>query len=108
MGKGVIKNGIIIIVILALAFISQQHFFDSYGKNTLSFAGQQASLYWHKVGEWFSATIYPRVQKEAAERGQPLKEEVEKQKDNAVKIIWENVKNYFAEKFSKVSGTKVE
>ena len=106
--RGVIINAVMIILILGLAFISQQHFFDSYGKNFFSWSGHQINSSWQAAGDWAKATIYPRAQKEVEERGETLKEEVGKQKDAAAKSVWENIKNFFAEKFSNFSGTNVQ
>jgi len=105
---GAIKYIAVILAILIVVFLSQQPFARPVAQKVFNFTGSKMEPFASNGKEWFAATIYPRVTQEAKKRGEPLKQEVVTQKDNAVKIIWENVKNYFAGKFSKVFGTKVE
>lgn len=105
---GFIQYIVIIAVILSVVFLSQQPFARPFGKSVYSWSQKEASNYWSKTTHWLGATIYPKVTQEVEKRGEPLKEEVITQKDNAVKNIWENIKNYFAEQFSKISGTEVK
>lgn len=102
------KNIIIVAIILAVVFMSQRSDFRQFGEKLYSQAAEQINNYTPKLSSWFMANVYPKVGG-GAERG---KEVIEKefigQKDNAAKNIWEKFKNYLAEKFSKMSGTKVE
>ena len=108
-----IQNIVIIAVLLAIVFLSQQTYLRKIGNN-LYFQNlypqlkEQVISYKNSITDWFKINIYPRVNREVAEKGEVVKEEISKQKDNIVKITWEKIKNYFAEKFSKVFGTKVE
>lgn len=54
------------------------------------------------------ANVYPRVSGGVEGSKEIIEKEVVRQKDNAVKNIWGKFKSYLAEKFSKMSGTKVE
>lgn len=105
---GFVKHVIIIAVILTVVFLSQQPYFEKIGSNLYSKTAEKTGPYWEKTSNLFKASIYPKASGEAVERGGALKEEVEKQKNNAAKSVWGRVKNYLAEKFSKISGTKVE
>lgn len=102
--RGFIKNIVIIIVILVVVFLSQQPYFKPVGENM--YATSQS--YWSKTVDWFKTNIYPRVSGEVTKRGEPLKQEITNQKNNAVQTLWESIKNYFAEKFSNFFGTKVQ
>ncbi|MBM3206433.1 MAG: hypothetical protein FJZ43_02340 [Candidatus Staskawiczbacteria bacterium] len=106
--RGVIKYFIIIAVILSVLFLSQQEFVKPFGKSFYSWSKNETNKYWSKSTNWLGASFYPKLSKEVESRGEPLKNEVITQKDNAVKNIWEKVKNYFAENFSNLTGTKVE
>ncbi len=102
--KGIIKYIIIIAVILAVVFLSQQVYLSNIGKNLYS----QGNKYWTEADQWLKTNIYPMIGKEVENRGEEAKEEIAKQKDNALKSLWEKIKNFLAQKFSKFSGTKVE
>lgn len=106
--RGFIKSILIIITILIVVFLSQQPYFRPIGKNLFSRGTERINPYWLKTNEWINKNIYPRVSREVEERGGAVKEEVQKQKDIAVQSIWQKIKNYLAEKFSKFSGTEVE
>lgn len=95
--KGFIANIVIIIAILVVVFLSQQPSFKPASQS-----------YWSKATDWFKASIYPRVSGEVVKRGEPLQQEINNQKNNAAQTLWENIKNYFAEKFSHFFGTKVQ
>ena len=89
-------------------FLSQQEYFKPIGKTLYSQGSKQGGEYLAKASEWFKVSIYPRVSREAASRGEVVKIEINNQKNNAVQNIWESFKNYFAAQFSKFSGTKVK
>ena len=109
MKKGdLVKNIIIIAVILVAVFLSQQPYFKKNSKNLFSQATKQINVYLVKTGDWLKAHIYPKVSGEVAKGGAVAQEEIKKQKNNILQNIWENIKNYFAEKFSKTFGTKVK
>lgn len=98
--KGVMGYAFAIIVVMAVVFLSQQPQFKSLGSN--------ANPYVAKMGNWLSANVYPRLDREVATRGGEITKEITEQKDSAVKNIWQNFKKYFSEKVLKFSGTQVE
>ncbi len=106
--KGFILNIVMIVVILTLVFLSQQPYFMNTGKNLYLQGIKQGGIYWSNFDEWFKSNIYPGVSREVTRRGETVKKEIDKQKNNVVQNIWEKFKSYFAAKFSKTFGTKVE
>ena len=106
--KGFIQYVVILIIILVVVFFSQQPSFREVGKNVYSQVEAQVGLYWSKASDWVKVNVYPKVSSEVEKRGEAIKEEVNKQKDAAVKSIWDNIKNYFANIFSKTTGTSVQ
>ena len=108
MEKDIIVNILAILVVLGIVFFSQQPQFSNIGGDLYIQSARKGGEFWIKSSDWFKASIYPNISGEVAKRGEVIKEEITKQKDGAVKNIWENIKSYFAEKFSKTFGTKVE
>ena len=106
--RGVIRNVIMMGLVLMVAFLSQQAYFGHAGKEVYEKGAAQGQGYWAQFREWVSVKVYPKANEEVAKRGEPLKQELEKQKDIAAKTIWEKIKYFFAEKFSVIFGTKVE
>lgn len=106
--KGFITNIIIVIIVLAVVFLSQQPYFREYGKNLYSQIKPQVEAYWTKTTDWFRNNVYPRVSGEVEQKAVVIQEEITKQKNNIVQNIWEKIKSYFANIFSKVSGTPVQ
>ncbi len=95
---------IVIIAIVAALFLSQTAYFKPFGRQL----HQQVSGYSVKTQNWIKTAIYPKISYEVKNRGEVIEQEATKQKDMALKSIWESIKKYFAEKFSKTFGTKVE
>jgi hypothetical protein len=114
--KEFLKYIVIIVVILALVFLSQQPYFREYGKNLYFQAKAQLKVYWlvywTKLTHWFKDNIYSPVysvvSREVEQKSTVLQQEINKQKNKIVQDIWEKVKNYFANIFSKISGTAVQ
>lgn len=102
--RGFTKNILIIVVILAIVFLSQQAYFRPIIKNLY----QQGNKYLIEAQNWFKTNIYSKVSGEVEKRGEEAKKEINKEKNNILQNIWGKLKNYFAEKFSKTFGTKVE
>lgn len=95
--KGFIVNIVIIIALVAVVFLSQQPYFNEAGKK----------LYFQAEAQ-VKNNIYPRVSGEVEQKSAIVQEEVTKQKNNFVQNIWGNIKNYFANIFSKTTGTPVQ
>ncbi len=106
--KGFVKNIIIIIVLLTVVFLSQQTYFNKVGKTLYFQAEPQIKVYWVKATDWLKNNIYPKVSGEVELKRAIIQQEINKQKNNIVQNIWEKIKNYFADIFSKVSGTPVQ
>lgn len=103
-----IKNIVIVIVILLVVFFSQQPYFEDAGKKLYVQAEVQVGVYSTKIADWFSDNVYPRVSGEVEQKTAIVQEEITKQKDNFAQNIWGNIKNYFANIFSKTTGTSVQ
>ena len=99
MYKGFVKNIIIIIVLLVLVFLSQQPYFSEIGKKLFFQAEGQVKTYWNNV--------YPGVSGEVEQKSTFIQQEINKQKNNIMQNTWEKIKNYFANIFTKLSGTTV-
>ena len=106
--RGFIKNIVIIVILSAVVFLSQQPYFKKYGENLYSQIKPQVEPYWSKTVDWFKNNIYPRVSGEVEQKSTFIQQEINKQKNNIVQNIWEKTKNYFANIFSKFSGTQVQ
>ncbi|KKQ22317.1 MAG: hypothetical protein A3G45_00625 [Candidatus Staskawiczbacteria bacterium RIFCSPLOWO2_12_FULL_37_15] len=104
--KGFAKNVVIIIAILVVVFLSQQPYFRGYGKDIYNKAESQIALYWSRASDWVKADVYPRIGGEVAKRGEAIKEEVDKGKNNIAQNIWDKIENYFAGLFSKSTGAQ--
>lgn len=102
------KNIIIITVILIVIFLSQKSGFKRSIGNLYSQAIEKYSNYGLGLKSWLMANIYPMVGRGADIGKEVVEKEVVKQKDVLTKNFWKKFKNYLAEKFSKISGTKVE
>lgn len=98
--RGFIINILAIGVVLGILFLSQRSYYAT--KSVADSAGPETFL--TRTQDWFFAQVYPKVS-----GGVGLaQDKITEQKDMAAKNIWENIKHYFAQKFSKYSGTKVE
>jgi hypothetical protein len=103
-----IKNVLIVGAIFGIVFLSQQSFLKPFGRIMYSQGTQQYQAYFAKISTWFKASIYPKINTEAQNRGAAVNEAITAQKQNAAQVVWENIKNYFANTFSKISGTHVK
>ncbi|MBI3337403.1 MAG: hypothetical protein HY005_02130 [Candidatus Staskawiczbacteria bacterium] len=106
--RGFIKNIVIIIVILTVIFLGQQTYFKEYGRNLYSQIKPQVQAYWTGISDWFKNNVYSGVSGEVEQKSALIQQEVEKQKNNLMQNIWEKIKDYFGNIFSKVSGTPVK
>ena len=106
--KGFVKNIVIIVVLLIVVFLSQQPYFNKIGKDIYSQAEPQIKAYWSKTADWFKNNIYTRVSGEVENKSSVIQQEIEKQKNNIVQNTWEKIKDYFANIFTKFSGTSVK
>ena len=106
--RGFVKNIVIIVIILTVVFLSQQPYFREYGKNLYSQIKPRVEAYWSKTTDWFKNNVYSRVSGEVESKSKIIQQEINKQKNNIAQNIWDKIKNYFSNIFSKVSGTPVQ
>jgi len=104
----VVINTIIVVMLLVTVFLSQQAYFSPYGKTVYLKGMGEFNVYWLKLNYWANTNVYPKISGEVEKGGQVVTQEIVKQKNNIAHSIWENIKKYFAEKFSKYSGTQVQ
>ncbi len=106
--RGFIQNIVIIAILLGIVFLSQQSYTKPYGKQFFASLEGHTKAYSTKASEWLKSTVYPKINQEVQSRGESAKNEIEVQKNNTAQTIWENGKNYFAEKYSKTFGANVK
>jgi len=106
--SGFIKNIVIIAIILIVVFLSQNKQFSPIAQNLYKKADGIVRPYYLKSENWLRANIYSRFGGEVEKGLNEAKKEIVNQKDNLAENIWGKLKNYLAEKFSKISGTEVE
>lgn len=106
--RGFIQNIAIIAVILAVVFLSQQYSADNKENGAYSQIMAQTQQYISKAEDVVKTDIGGKVSGEVAKQKEHISQEVTTQKNNLVQNIWENIKHYFAEKFSKTFGTEVK
>lgn len=96
MEKRTIFYIVAIIIVLAVAFLSQQAYTRSMAKNMVSGASNQAQPYLAKGSEWVANNILSKLGGEVAKRGEAIQNNVEQQKNKISENILEKTKNYFA------------
>ena len=85
--KGFIVNILAIIVVLGIVFLSQNP---------------------QKMPEWVKTNIYPKISIEVQNRGGELAQQANTAKNNFAQNIWDEIKNYFAQKFNGIFKTEVK
>ncbi|MCX6722511.1 MAG: hypothetical protein NT094_00385 [Candidatus Staskawiczbacteria bacterium] len=94
--QGYIKYIAIIIVILLVAFLSQQAYAWKFGKAVSSNLINQSSAALAKGSNWVTSKIYPKVTGEVQKRGDLIKKEVTQEKNKISENIGEKILNYFS------------
>jgi hypothetical protein len=94
--KGFIKYIVIIIVILVIAFLSQQLFSRSNENTFISDTANQIGTYLAKGSNWAVSNIYPKISGEVQKRGDMIKNEVDQEKNKISESIGEKISNYFS------------
>ena len=97
----IIRNLVIIVAILGIAFLSQLPDLRYVGKKWYPEAKE-------KTYGWLGLNLYPKIVGDLQKKGEEVKQGAIDVKDNFFISIWENIKKYFAEKFTQTFGTKVE
>src|SRR3989338_7622829 len=106
--KNLIKNLIIIGIILAVAFLSQQPYFVATGKDLYVKGMGQGNDYWQKGVAWAEVYLWPKVGGGVGGIQTAALEQVNHQKNNFAQYTWEKFKKYFTKKISKTFGTEVK
>ena len=96
MQKSIIISIIAIIIILVVAFLSQQAYSRGVAKTIVSAATNQASTYVGKGSDWVISKIYPKISGEVQKRGDIIKNEVNQEKNKVSQNIGEKISNYFS------------
>lgn len=94
--KGSIKYFIIIIIILLVAFLSQQTYSRGAGKTVISATANQIGSYLAKGSDWAISNIYPKISGEVQKRGDIIKTEINQEKQKISENILDRAKNYFS------------
>lgn len=94
--RGFIKYFVIIVVILAVVFLSQRVLSGGAGKTIVYDLGNQAKTYAAKGSNWVMSKIYPTISEEVQKRGDTIKNEIDEQKNNISESIGKKIKNYFS------------
>lgn len=105
---GFIKNIVMIAIVLAVVFLSQKSVQNPFVSQITLKAQEDAKTYSHQASDWVLAKILPHANQEVQSRGESVQKAVVAEKNNLVNNLWDNVKNYSAQKFSQIFGTKVE
>lgn len=87
------RSLVVIITLLAILFLSQQSYFDEMGKKVKMAVGDNLE----RGVKWFSKNIYPKVEGEVEQKSAMVKEEVEKQKGNIIKNLWDKMIKYLSD-----------
>jgi predicted PurR-regulated permease PerM len=98
MNKGIVIYIVIIIVILAIVFLSQQSNFKEFGKNlfSLSQGYNKTGEYMANGSNWVKDNILSKIGGEVQKRGDMAKEGITEQKEKISENVGEKIKNYFA------------
>jgi len=94
--KGFIKYIVIVLVILAAVFLSQQSYSRGFGKELFSKASEGVYGYWAKGSNWVTDKMYSKVNEEVQKRGEIIKEEIASEKEKVSEDIGGKIKNYFS------------
>ena len=96
MNKKLIFYIILIIVLLVLAFMSQQVISREIGKNFISNASDYMGAYLAKGSDWITSIIYPKISEEVQKRGDTIKNEIDQTKQKVTEDIPKKIENYFS------------
>jgi hypothetical protein len=104
----IIRNIIIIAVIILIVFLGQKPYFQKQGTIWLQKADSYISPYKQKIDDFIKNQVLGRVGGEVDKKKQEITQELSAQKEKVSQDLWQQIKNYFAEKYSNLVGTKVE
>ncbi len=100
---GFLKYLIIILIILVVVFLSQQAYFQGWGKTVISNAQEKAGAYLSKGSNWAVDNVLPQVNDKVQSGGEAIQSAVDQQKNNIsessesiTESITEKISNYFS------------
>lgn len=108
MKKGFIKNVLAVIVVLVIVFLSQQPNFREYGKDLYDQAVAQGQSWWHGAYSYVEQNVFSKIGGEVEKKKEAIQEELQQEKNKISENIWQKIKNYFADIFSKATGVNVQ
>lgn len=94
--KGYIQYIILIIIVLAIAFLSQQPYFREYGKSLFSKGIEAVQGYMAKGANWVNSNVYPKIGGEVSQKTAIITNEINQQKQNTAQNISDKIKNSFS------------
>lgn len=80
-------------MLLAILFFSQQPYFRDIGKKAKMTVGE----YFEKSIRWFRKNVYFKVEGEVEQKSAMVKEEIEKQKGNIIRNLWDKTIKYLSD-----------
>jgi len=95
MDKRIILGIIAIIVVLVVAFLSQQAYLKGTGNTLISGAADQAGAYLSKGSDWVKSNVASKIGGEVTKRGEAIKNEINQEKQKVSENILDKTKNYF-------------
>ena len=96
MEKKIIFSVIIVIIILAGVFLSQQAYSKGVGQNLISDATSQAQKVLAQGANWAMANVYPKITGEVQTRGEVIKKEVGSEQKKVSENIGQKISDYFS------------
>ncbi len=101
----IVKNVIIVFVILAVVFLSQQPYFRKLAVSSPLF--KKVGPYVAKTKDWLNTNLYPGINRGAAGlwgKKEDLKNKVDAEKNNVEKNSFDTFKKYLAKKVLEALG----
>ena len=95
MENGFIKYIVIIVVILAIVFLSQKMMLPGNVKSFISAGQSQAGKYVSDGYNWAKNAVLSTINGEVQKGGEAINNEINQQKENVSQSVGEKLKNYF-------------
>ena len=95
-----IRNIIIILIILAILFLSQQSYSGESGNNIYRKIEGWGKALWQTCKDFWDKNISDRITSEIGKRQRIAEEEIKKETNEIGQNVWEKTKDYFVGLFS--------
>lgn len=92
----ILKNILFIIIILTILILSQQSYFEGWGRNIYQKVEKWGEILWQKCKEFWNKHILHRVTTEIEKRQEIAKEELKKETKEISLTAWQKIKNYIS------------